>query len=70
MRPTAGSRAALTEVSRQSAQERRKAYLASAIELRKMAHKAHSAEMQRSFMQLAVLYEELAELRFLRRAER
>ena len=49
------------EVTRQSAQERRKAYLASAIELRKMAYQAHSAEVQRAFMQLAVLYEELAE---------
>ena len=54
------------EVSRQSAQERRQTYLAAAIELRKMAYQSHSAEMQRAFMQLAVLYEELAELRFLR----
>ena len=57
---------ALAEVSSQSAQERRKAYLTAAIELRKMAYQAHSVDMQRAFMQLAVLYEELAELRFLR----
>ena len=51
----------MSEASTQPAQDRRQAYLAAAIELRKMAYQAHSAEMQRSFMQLAVLYEELAE---------
>jgi hypothetical protein len=51
----------LNEGGTQSTQERREAYLAAALELRKMSFHAHSAEMQQGFMHLAVLYEELAE---------
>ena len=51
----------MTEAKTQSARDRRQSYLAAAIDLRKMAYQAHSEEMQRAFMQLAVLYEELAE---------
>jgi hypothetical protein len=51
----------LIEGIRQSVHGRRQAYLAAALELRKMAYQAHSSEMQQAFMRLAVLYEELAE---------
>jgi hypothetical protein len=45
----------------QEAAARRAKYLATAIELRKMALQAQSSELRAGFMRLAVLYEELAE---------
>ena len=45
----------------QSAAARRATYLTAAVELRKMAFKVQSPEMRRDLMQLAVLYQELAE---------
>jgi hypothetical protein len=44
-----------------TAPARRAAYLAAAIELRQMAYRTHSPEMQRELMRLVVLYEQLAE---------
>jgi hypothetical protein len=49
------------EAASRLAYGRREAYLAAALEFRRMAFGSHSSEMQRAFMQLAVLYEELAE---------
>ncbi|MGH8144244.1 MAG: hypothetical protein ACREU2_17230 [Steroidobacteraceae bacterium] len=51
----------MTAPSTQTVDSRRAAYLAAAIDLRKMAINAHSPEAQQNFMRLAVLYEELAE---------
>jgi hypothetical protein len=51
----------MTDGGTQSPAARRSAYLAAALELRRMAHQTHSLELQRDFMQLVVLYEELAE---------
>jgi hypothetical protein len=51
----------MTAHNTQSADARRAAYLAAAVDLRKMAINAHSPEAQQNFMRLAVLYEELAE---------
>jgi hypothetical protein len=45
----------------QSPTTRRAVYLEAATELRRMAYQAQSVEMQRDFMRLVVLYEELAE---------
>jgi hypothetical protein len=51
----------MTQGGSQLAAARRDSYLATALELRTMARRAQSPEMQQGFMQLAVLYEELAE---------
>jgi hypothetical protein len=41
--------------------DRRAAYLAAALDLRRMAVSAHSAEARDAFMRLVELYQELAE---------
>jgi hypothetical protein len=51
----------MTPDQHRSPAERRSAYLAAALELRRMAVHAHSPEAHKAFMRLVELYEELAE---------